>query len=161
MIIKNKGMYLETIINNSISLLENQYGFIYKMPLSNNIISIDDNVVTARLNKNPFCDYIGLWKGIYIEFEAKETEKDFFNLNNIKKHQLEKLKLVDLNNGAAFLIIYFHNQEKMYFLHIKDIVNLKTKKIPIDYFKDNCFEISSNGISFNFNDLFNHLISYT
>ncbi|WP_338985442.1 Holliday junction resolvase RecU [Spiroplasma endosymbiont of Diplazon laetatorius] len=161
MIIKNKGMYLETIINNSINLLNDQKGFIYKMPVNNNIISIEDNIVTARLNKNSFCDYIGLWNGLYLEFEAKETEKEFFNLSNIKKHQLEKLELVNKNGGCAFLLVYFHLYDEIYFLHIKDLDKLNNKKIPYDYFKDNFFKVDFSGINFDFNIIFNHLISYT
>ncbi|WP_100916370.1 Holliday junction resolvase RecU [Spiroplasma floricola] len=161
MIIKNKGMYLEMIINNSINSLDPTKGFIYKMPINNNIISVENNIVTARLNKNYFCDYIGLWKGIYIEFEAKETEKDFFNLNNIKKHQIEKLNLVNKNNGSGFIIVYFHLYEKLFFLHINEIKKMENKKIPYNYFKDNFFEISFSGIKFDFNQIFNHLINYT
>ncbi|WP_339029495.1 Holliday junction resolvase RecU [Spiroplasma endosymbiont of Cantharis nigra] len=161
MILKNKGMYLETIINNSISIIEENSGFIYKIPINNNIISVKDNIITARLKKNFFCDYIGLWKGAYLEFEAKESEKDYFNLNNLSQKQFEKLRLVNKNYGLAFLIIYFHLYEKIYIIHINQLENIKIKKIPYQYFKDNFLEISFSGISFNFNDIFNHLINYT
>ncbi|ALD66177.1 Holliday junction resolvase RecU [Spiroplasma cantharicola] len=161
MIIKNKGMYLETIINNSISILDENNGFIYKMPINNNIISINNNIITARLKRNYFCDYIGLWKGIYLEFEAKETEKDYFNLNNLKQQQFEKLTLVNKNNGCAFILVYFHLYEKIFFIHISELSNIKNKKIPYQYFKENFLEINFSGINFNFNDIFNHLINYT
>ncbi|QHX36496.1 Holliday junction-specific endonuclease [Spiroplasma sp. BIUS-1] len=131
------------------------------MPVNNSIISIEDNIVTARLNKNYFCDYIGLWNGVYLEFEAKETEKEFFNLNNIKKNQLEKLLLVDKNSGCGFILIYFHLYEKLFLLNIRELKELKNKKIPFSYFQDNFLEINLNGINFDFNEIFNHLVSYT
>ncbi|AGR41962.1 Holliday junction resolvase RecU [Spiroplasma diminutum] len=161
MILKNKGMYLETLINNSINRLDENNALIYKMPISNNILSVENNIITARLNKNYFCDYIGLWNGFYLEFEAKETEMEFFNLRNIKKHQLNKLEKVKNNKGIGFLLIYFHIYEKLFLLNISDLKNIKTQKIPFKYFQDNFLEIDISGIYFDFNILFNHLINYT
>ena len=51
-------------------------------------------------------DYNGVYKGKYIDFEAKSTRKtSSFPLANISFHQIEHLKQVIKHNGIAFFII--------------------------------------------------------
>ncbi|AKX34443.1 Holliday junction-specific endonuclease [Spiroplasma litorale] len=162
MILKNKGKFLETIINKSIQMLEiNNEGLIYKMPVNSNLFEVNNNVIKAKLLNNTFCDYIGLYKGFYFEFEAKETEKEYFSVTNIRKNQYTKLKKVHENNGFAFILVYFHKYESLYVLNIIDILSLKNKKIPYEVFAEKYIKIDLDNGNINFNKIFNHLINYT
>ena len=51
-------------------------------------------------------DFNGIYKGYYIDFDAKETNsKTSFPLSNIHHHQIEHLKDVHQHGGIAFLIV--------------------------------------------------------
>ncbi|WP_339022461.1 Holliday junction resolvase RecU [Spiroplasma endosymbiont of Crioceris asparagi] len=159
MIIKNKGMFLETLINNTIYLLKEEgFAFIYKINPSTKIISKNNQQVFGVLEANEFCDYVGLYNGLYVEFEAKETELNYFNLSNIKKHQINKIKLVSQNHGIGFFIIYFHKQNKCFLLTVKQIEGLKTKKVPYSFFETECELIYFDNIGLNIKDVLKKLV---
>jgi recombination protein U len=91
-------------------------------------------------------DYNGIYKGYYIEFDAKETKsKTSFSINNIHKHQIIHIKRVLHHNGIAFLIVRFTLLEKDYVLRGEDLIdylNNSTKKsIPLSYFEENCYQV--------------------
>ncbi|QGS51723.1 Holliday junction resolvase RecU [Spiroplasma tabanidicola] len=160
MILKNKGMYLETVINNSLHALLKKGLLIQKVPINNSIINIENNVIKAKLEKNSFCDYIGIYNGIYLEFDAKETNKADFNLANIKKNQFEKLKLINNLNGIAFLIIYFHDYDSYFAVNYNQLSNFKIKKIPYEWFKNNSFELYFDNLVLDLTKYINRLINY-
>ena len=48
-------------------------------------------------------DYNGIYKGKYIDFEAKETKsKTSFSLNNIHPHQIKHLENIDKHKGFNY-----------------------------------------------------------
>ncbi len=160
MILKNKGLYLESVINYTLEKYSNDsLAYFYKIPLNSTLISVDNNILKSKLTKNIFCDYIGIYKGAYIEFEAKETELDYFNLSNIKKSQFEKLEIVSKNSGVSFIVVYFHKYDKYYGLSWSSLLNFNTKKISFDWFERNGFEIFFDGRSLGLIDFINHLIN--
>jgi recombination protein U len=148
-IISNKGMFLETIISNSIQRIrENNSGYISKMPVNHDIVTVENNILTGILRKNDNCDFIGIYKGSYLEFDAKETEKEFFPMSNIKKHQMDKLKLISSLGGLAFIIVYFHHYDRFFALNISSLKSAD-KKIPLSYFEDNGIELFLDNVSLN------------
>ncbi|AKU80102.1 Holliday junction resolvase RecU [Spiroplasma turonicum] len=162
MILKNKGLFLETIINNSIKNDDYEKGYlIYKMPINSKLINCEGNIVKSILETNYFCDYIGIYNGFYIEFEAKETEKTYFNLNNIKSNQKNKMYKVIENKGIAFVLIYFHIYNEIFLIDANDLKNFNKTKIEYDFFNNNIKKINFDNGKIDFNYVFNHLISYT
>ena len=148
----NRGMNLENDIN-----ISNQYyvdtkkAFIYKKPTPIKIVSVDYPTKTNRIGnikikeayfESPSTtDYNGLYKGKYIDFEAKETNnKEYFPLENIHPHQIKHLRNIFENDGICFLIIRFTSYNKTYLLFGKDFFdfldNSKRKSIPINYFEE-------------------------
>ncbi|WP_408630941.1 Holliday junction resolvase RecU [Mesoplasma melaleucae] len=68
-----------------------------------------------------------MYKGLYFEFEAKETYKEYFYFHLIRKNQNTKLKLVADYKGIAFLIIYFGNYEEFFLVDYLTLLNWVNK----------------------------------
>ena len=149
----NRGMNLETDINETnIYYRDNNIAVIYKKPTPITINKVDyksrvDAIITEAHFKTPSTtDYNGIYKGKYIDFEAKETKnKTSFPLNNIHPHQIKHIRNIYNHKGIVFLIIRFTNLDTTYLLLGKDFLsyidNNDKKSIPIDYFKTKGYKI--------------------
>ena len=149
----NRGMKLEDDLN----ITNNYYrdigkAVIYKKPTPIKITKVNylsrSNVTIkeAFFDTPSTTDYNGVYKGKYIDFEAKETtSKTAFPLSNIHPHQLRHLENVETHGGIAFIIVKFTHLNKIYLLMEKDVKSFleKTtrKSIPIKYFEDNGYII--------------------
>lgn len=145
----NRGMGLEQDLNDTNNYyLQNDIAIIHKKPTPITIVSVDyksrkDAVIKEAYFKTPSTtDYNGVYKGKYIDFEAKETKnKQGFPLINIHDHQLQHLRGVINAGGIAFLIIRFTSFNETYLISadkfLEYIDNEKKKNIPIKFFKDN------------------------
>lgn len=142
----NRGMDLEHDINETNQYyLNNDIAVIYKKPTPISIIKVDyhsrkDATIKEAYFKTPSTtDYNGIYKGKYIDFEAKETKLSYFPLRNIHNHQIEHIKKIIEHGGIGFLIIHFVSLQKIYYLDgnklINYINNTNKKTIPIDYFE--------------------------
>lgn len=150
----NRGMGLENDINNSNKYyLENDIAIIHKKPTPVRVVKVDYNkrintkITEAYYEIPSTTDYNGIYKGKYIDFEAKETKnKTSFSLNNIHVHQIKHLINVEKHGGISFLIIRFVNLNKTFLLETKYlekfINNNNRKSIPYSYIESNGFEIA-------------------
>ena len=94
----NMGMDLEQMINDSNEYYRvNNKAIIYKKPTPVQIVKVDypmrsKAVITEAYYKIPSTtDYNGVYKGYYVDFDAKETKnKTAFPLSNIHQHQIKK-----------------------------------------------------------------------
>lgn len=142
---KNRGMNLEDDLNitNNYYLL-NDIAVIYKKPTPITIVKVDyksreDAVIKEAYFKTPSTtDYNGIYKGKYIDFEAKETTNEKgFPLRNIHKHQIEHLRKINNHGGIAFLIIKFSKLNETYYLDANCLIdfidNNQKCSIPIEY----------------------------
>ena len=153
----NRGMGLEEDIN-----LTNKYyvdkniAFIYKKPTPIQITKADYSnkgiVIKEAFFKEPSTtDYNGIYKGYYIDFEAKETaNSNGFPLINIHKHQIEHIRNINKEKGICFLIVRFTKLNETYLLEAKDFIefldNIKKSVIPISYFRDKGYNIKDKFI---------------
>lgn len=145
---KNRGMKLENLINQTNEYyINNDIAVIYKKPTPILVCQVDykKNKILEGYYKTPSTlDYNGIYKGKYIDFDAKETlNKTSFPLANLHKHQLEHMKKVINHGGISFLIIKINN---LYYLldgiKIIDFINSNNRKsIPYNYIKNNGLEI--------------------
>ena len=108
----NRGMDLENIINDTNEyLLENDIALIYKKPTPIGVVKVSYENNKQIINKAYFAtqstlDYNGLYRGKYIEFDAKNTEsKTSFPLSNVHEHQIKHIRNVIRHKGIVFLII--------------------------------------------------------
>ena len=150
---KNRGMKLENLINLSNEYyLDNDIAIIYKKPTPILVCSVDykNNKILEGYYKIPSTlDYNGIYKGKYIDFDAKETlNKTSFPLQNLHEHQLLHMKRVIKHGGISFLIIKMNGF--YYLLDGKDIINFidnnKRKSIPFKFIEKNG-KIIKEGIS--------------
>ena len=136
----NRGMNLEDSINQSNDYYaEINRALILKRPTPINVVKVDYShgalIKEAYFEKQSTTDYNGIYKGKYIDFEAKSTHlKTSFPLNNITPHQIKHLKGVIHHGGIAFFIIEFEMQQQAFLVdaqYIIDFINAnKRKSIP-------------------------------
>ena len=148
----NRGMGLESDINiTNQYYIDNNIAFIYKKPTPIQVTKVDyknnSMIIKEGFFKEPSTtDYNGLYDGLYIDFEAKETtSKTSFPLANIHKHQINHIRNVINNGGIGFLIVRFTTIDKNYVLMGKDFIdyidNNDRKSIPLEYFESNGYLI--------------------
>lgn len=132
----NRGMDLENLINKTNNYyLEINRALIYKKPTPIGIVETNYKIINKAYFKAPSTlDYNGLYRGKYLEFEAKETKnKTSFPLRNIHQHQIDHIRKVIQHNGICFLIIKINNL--IYLLLGNDFLNYleKFKRQSIEY----------------------------
>ena len=142
----NRGMSLEEDLNATNEYyLENNIANIHKKPTSITIKKVDysknDMICEAYFKTPSTTDYNGVYKGYYIDFEAKETRsKTSFPLSNIHKHQIDHLINIKKHGGIGFIIVKFTLLNKIYYLSIDNLenyLNSTTKRsIPVSYFAE-------------------------
>ena len=146
----NRGMSLENDINETNKYyLDYDIALIYKKPTPIRITKT--NYTNMRITDGFFespstLDYNGIYKGYYIEFDAKETKsKTSFPIDNIHKHQIEYIKKVIKHGGIVFLIVRFSTLNKDFVIKGKDLINYiegnERKSIPLSYFEENTYKI--------------------
>ncbi len=146
----NRGMDLEEDINiTNQYYLEKGIAFIYKKPTPIQVTKVTYSKRKAIIKEAYFkepstTDYNGLYKGLYIDFEAKETNSaTSFPLSNIHKHQIVHIKNIYENKGIAFIIVRFNKLHKTYLLFAKDLLsfikNNMRKSIPVEYFMEKAY----------------------
>ena len=154
----NLGMLLEEMINDT-----NQYylnhgiAVIHKKPIPIQIVKVNypsrcEAIITEAYYKTPSTtDYNGIYRGKYIDFEAKETNvATSFSLNNIHAHQVEHLKEIVRHGGIGFLIVYFKKHDEIYLLPYEvlepywEARHTERKSIPYEVFKEKAYLIKIN-----------------
>lgn len=145
---KNRGMKLENLINQTNEYyIENDIAIIYKKPTPILVCQVDykKNKILEGYYKTPSTlDYNGIYRGKYIDFDAKETlNKTSFPLSNVHEHQLLHMKRVIKHGGISFLIIKMNS-----FYYLLDgnkifefMENNDRKSIPYDYIVENGYMI--------------------
>ncbi|MCF6137538.1 Holliday junction resolvase RecU [Alkalihalobacillus berkeleyi] len=147
----NRGMTFEEDINHSNSYyLQSGKSVIHKKPTPVQIVSVDYPKRSAAVIKEAYfkqpstTDYNGVYRGKYIDFEAKETRnKTSFPLTNFHQHQIDHMKRVIKQDGISFILVHFKSTQDIYFLDAKHLFdfwdgqqNGGRKSIPKSYFEN-------------------------
>ena len=144
---KNKGMYIEELINRTIDYYWYNKDNIYfeKRFVPFKILKImNNNVFLGKLLSKSTVDYTGVFKHRHLEFEVKQTEKDFFDFSLIKKHQWMFMDRMNKMGIYWFLIIYYTKNDIKLIVNynkIKKIINKKKKKIPFLQLQKESYEM--------------------
>ncbi len=147
----NRGMSFESDINASNEYYKDKdICLITKRPTPINVVKVDYSkgakITHAYFEEQSTTDYNGVYKGRYIDFEAKNTKnKTSFPLNNITKHQIEHLKKVIKHGGIAFFIIQFESLDKVFILDASYVIHFyehgERKSIPYSFFLESGVEV--------------------
>lgn len=138
-----RGMSLEEDLNDTNKYyLETDVAAIYKKPTPVTIVNVDyKSRSTAKITEAYFqtpstTDYNGVYKGKYLDFEAKETHsKTSLVLSIFHPHQLAHLRRVIKYGGIGFVIIRFSELGETYLVYASDLFEFidSTSKHSIPY----------------------------
>ncbi|WP_155287181.1 Holliday junction resolvase RecU [Lacticaseibacillus zhaodongensis] len=110
-----RGMTLEDELNASNAYyLQIGKAVVHKKPTPIQIVRVDyparsKAVIKEGYFKTPSTtDYNGVYRGYYIDFEAKETKnKASFPLKNFHQHQIDHMRACLLQGGVCFVVMRF------------------------------------------------------
>ncbi|GAJ26134.1 recombination protein RecU [Liquorilactobacillus sucicola DSM 21376 = JCM 15457] len=120
----NRGMSLEEELNQSNTYyLQKDIAVIHKKPVPIQIVQVSYPKRSAAVIKEAYfkqsstTDYNGVYKGYYLDFEAKETRsKTSFPLSNFHEHQVNHMKACTRQGGICFTIIKFSVTQQLFLL---------------------------------------------
>lgn len=128
---KTQGMLFEYALNETNKYyLNKNIAVIYKKPTPIQVVNVDyprrskAKIIEAYYQKPSTTDYNGIYRGKYIDYEAKETNNLSFSFKHISPHQIDHLQKVDEHGGIAFVIIYYKKVNQIYLIDIKDFYHL-------------------------------------
>ncbi len=149
-----RGMNLEEYINESNQFyLERGIAVIHKKPTPIQVVKVDYPKRSAAVIREAYyrqsstTDFNGIYKGFYIDFEAKETKnKTSFPLNNIHDHQIKHMQQCQKMGGLTFVIIGFTSLDRIFLLESTHFVDFsekhKRKSMTLAYIEEHGFEVS-------------------
>lgn len=143
----NRGMSFEKAINET-----NEYYkemglcLITKRPTPINVVKVDytrgAKITEAFFEKQSTTDYNGVYKGHYIDFEAKSSlARSSFPMNNIPPQQIAHLEGVLHHGGIAFFLIQLVSLNETYLVPAEYVIRFyreaARKSIPYEAIKEN------------------------
>src|SRR3954471_2502379 len=125
-----RGMTFEEDINETNQYyLDQGIAVIHKKPTPIQIVNVDYPKRSAAVIKEAYfkqastTDYNGIYKGKYIDFEAKETQNPTsFPLKNFHEHQIRHMEAVLKQGGICFVILRFTIYEQVYLLEAEHLL---------------------------------------
>lgn len=148
----NRGQAFEKLINiTNQQYYQKRRATIQKVATPWKVIRRGSKIISAFPEEKSTVDYIGVFNGRAIAFDAKSTrETTRFDLANVEKHQIEFLTKWQQNGGIAFILIEFVKKHEVYLLTInqlnewiKQANNGGRKSIPYEWFVMNCDQVRS------------------
>ena len=145
----NRGMSLEKDINQSNTYYLNEdIAVILKKPTPVTIVKVDyparnkAKITEAYYAESSTTDYNGIYKGKYIDFEAKESRSETaFPFSSIHPHQIKHLAACLRHGAIAFIILRMVLLNETYLIKAEDFVDYyyttKRKSLPYDWIKTN------------------------
>lgn len=118
----NRGQSFEDDINSTnLYYREKGLALVQKRPTPIKIVHVDYSkgakITEAYFETQSTTDYNGIYKGHYLDFEAKSTRgKTSFPLGNIAPQQVDHLERVLSQGGIAFFLIELTKSEEVYLL---------------------------------------------
>ncbi|MDN4074524.1 Holliday junction resolvase RecU [Fictibacillus terranigra] len=127
----NRGMTLEEDLNKSNEYyLETGRAVIHKKPTPVQIVNVEYPKRSAAVIKEAYfklastTDYNGVYRGRYIDFEAKESKnKTSFPLRNFHEHQIQHMEAIMNHGGISFVILRFSMLNEIYLLDASHLIS--------------------------------------
>lgn len=144
-----RGFSLEEDLNASNDYYREQnVALIYKKPTPVQIVKVDyprrgkAKITEAYYRTPSTTDYNGLYKGRYIDFEAKQTQnRTSFPKYLVQDHQIAHLEKVREMGGIGFFIIRFTSLQETWLVDGPDLIAVlkdqSRKSVPHSWFERN------------------------
>jgi recombination protein U len=151
-----RGMQLEADINQTNDWYRQcDRAVVYKKPTPITIVKVDypersaAKITEAYFKVPSTTDYNGIYKGRYIDFEAKECHsRTSFPIKSIHPHQISHLEAVERHGAIAFVIVRFVAFSETYYIPagrmISYIRSCGRSSIPYSWFRENGYPLSGN-----------------
>lgn len=152
-----RGMTLEQEINESNQYyLAHDIAVIHKKPTPIQIVKVDYPKRSAAVIREAYfrqastTDYNGIYRGRYIDFDAKETkETTRFPLDNFHQHQVDHMRQCLNQGGICFGLIKFVSLDQLYLLKASDLISYwdqqntanGRKSIPMSVFQQRAISV--------------------
>ncbi len=100
------------------------------------VVEIDQqgHIVKGFFEKKSTVDFIGIIQGVFVAFDAKETNLKSLPLKNIHDHQMAYMKDITRQGGLAFIITHFKFNDTYFLLPFETLERYYTqnerKSIP-------------------------------
>ena len=148
MIKKNMGMNFESDVSKSCDYYREQgVASIYKRPTPIKVVKMSKEkmgrIDEAYFQEKSTTDFVGIYKGKYIDFECKETIHDEVPYHMIREQQYRHLELITSLGGIGFFLVSFKQAEEVYLIRAMTIINAEKEKYHRE-FKREFFQ--ENGI---------------
>ena len=144
---KNRGMMLESLINKTIIIYKREgVGVFHKKHIPIKFSGIKNEAGKLKVN-NGFvsakstADYYGIYKSVFVAFEAKSTQDSSLPLSNIKDHQRNYLSLINDHGGIGFYIVGFASYNEYFVVEQHIIDSLERKSLTIQKARAECFAL--------------------
>ena len=150
----NRGMSFEKMINESNSYyLSRGLAVIHKKPTPIQIVKVDyphrsrAKIVEAYFRQASTTDYSGVYKGHYIDFEAKETrQKKSMPMKNFHSHQIKHMEAVLEQKGICFVLLHFSSLRETYLLPASYLIEFYKidkggRSMPLTYIQEHGYPI--------------------
>lgn len=127
----NRGMRFEEAINQSNEYyLTHDKAVVHKKPTPLQIVKVDYPKRSAAVIKEAYfrqpstTDYNGVYRGYYLDFEAKETKnKTSFPLKNFHQHQINHMEQCLKQKAVCFILLWFSSLNRCFFLSSEELIN--------------------------------------
>lgn len=152
-----RGMRLEEEIAASNAFyLEREIAVIHKKPTPIQVVKVDYPKRSAAVINEAYyrhsstTDFNGIYRGKYIDFEAKETQNKLsFPLKNFHEHQIVHMEKCQKLGGLTFVLIRFSSLNRVFLLessHLSQFWNNQDKNdtrksIPLNYIEKYGYEV--------------------
>ena len=153
----SRGMFLETLLNQTNDYYRlRKIAVIHKKPTPVQIVKVDypkrsrAKIVEAYFRQASTTDYSGVYRGHYIDFEAKETrQKQSMPMKNFHAHQIEHMDQVLNQGGICFVLLHFSSLKETYLLPAPYLIEFYKidkggKSMPLDYIQKHGYLIEQN-----------------
>ena len=150
----NRGMSFEKMINESNNYyLSRGLAVIHKKPTPIQIVKVDyphrsrAKIVEAYFRQASTTDYSGVYKGHYIDFEAKETrQKKSMPMKNFHSHQIDHMEAVLEQKGICFVLLHFSSLRETYLLPASYLIEFYKidkggRSMPLTYIQEHGYPI--------------------
>ncbi len=129
----NMGMQFEDDVSKSCDFFrEKELADIYKRPTPIKVVKMSKTkkgmIEEAYFQEKSTTDYVGIYKGKYIDFECKETIHDSVPYHMIREQQFRHLALIEKLGGIGFFLVSFKTAQEVYLIKASILIEETEKK---------------------------------